>query len=261
VSALRELQLAFRDGLLGDPGDAVLRAIAGDGLEPAARLQIYRHHVLTTLGAALAGVFPAVRRLVDPRFFAYAADAFVRAHPPSGACLGEYGADFGAFLDDFPPCRPLPYLGDVARLEWAVHAALRAPDTRPLDPERLAAVAPDDLAQLRLRLDPCASFLTSAWPVDRVWEANRDASGAVEVDVGSGSVHLEVCLRGDEAVVRRLDPAIFAFRRALAGGEPLGAAAERALALDPALDLTLAIRQLLDEEIVIDLARERGAEP
>ena len=257
MPALRELQQAFRDGVLGEPSDALLRAIAGDGLDAAARLQLYRHHVLSTLGAALAGAYPAVGRLVDPRFFAYAADAFVRARPPSGPCLGEYGADFGAFLDDFPPCRHLPYLGDVARLEWAVHAALRAPEMRPLDPERLAAVAPADMAMLRLRLDPSVSLLASPWPVDRVREATRDGDEA-DVDLGSGGVHLEIRLRGDEAVVRRLAPALHAFRRALADGEPLAAAAGRALALDPRLDLTLAFRQLLDEELLVGI--EKGAE-
>src|SRR5262245_31968392 len=125
MPSLREVQARFAEGLLGD--DTVIAdLVAGDGLEPRARLAVYRHHVLTTLTAALEAAFPVVCRLVDGRFFAYAADAFIRRHPPAGPCLDEYGGAFPDFLADFGPCASFRFLPDVARLEWAAHVAARA---------------------------------------------------------------------------------------------------------------------------------------
>ena len=61
------------------------------GSDPAARLAIYRHHVSATLTEALEATYPVVVRLVDRRFFAYAADQFIRRHPPTGPCSSSTG--------------------------------------------------------------------------------------------------------------------------------------------------------------------------
>ena len=133
-----------------------------------ARLQIYRHHVLTSLTDVLQTTFPVICRLVDERFFRYAADAYLRQYPPEAPCLFEYGAHFPAFLATFPPCRHLEYLTDVARLEWAMHMALHAEVRLPLDPAELGGLAPHDVAQLVFQFDPSVTLLDSPWPIDQI---------------------------------------------------------------------------------------------
>src|SRR5262245_42529788 len=78
MPALHEVQAAFRDALLGGDDAWAAAAIACDGIAPDARLRIHRHHVLVTLTAALKATYPVVCRLVDARFFDYAADAYIR---------------------------------------------------------------------------------------------------------------------------------------------------------------------------------------
>ena len=253
MPALGDLQAAIRDAILGGDAGAAASHIAPDGLEPAARLQIYRHHVITTLTAALESTFPVVRRLVDARFFAYAADTYIRQHPPSEPCLVEYGATFSAFLSAFPPCRAHAYLPDVARLEWAIQVARHADEARPLDMTRLSSLPVETMPHLVFRLDPSVSFVASRWPIDRIWRANQDdASGIDVVDLDGGGVHLEVRTLGGEVVLRALTASRHAFRRALGDGSVLERAAEIALAMDPSFDLTLEIHQLLQDEVLID---------
>ncbi len=260
--ALRDLQAAVRDSLLGVDSDAVTREIAGDGLPPEARLGIYRHHVLTTLTAALEATYPVVCRLVDRRFFAYAADSFIRANPPSGPCLFEYGATFPDFLATFPPCRDQPYLPAVARLEWAMNAALHCEDVTAMDAARLAEVPTGDLPRLVLRFDPSVSLLTSPWPIDRIWRANQDGADAgPQVDLAGGPAHLEVRRADGVVTMRVLDPAEYALRDALAQGRALEQAVGAALAVDPAFDLTGALHDLLDERILADFAVSPADEP
>ena len=110
MPALHDLQSAFMQTMFGADNPTLLQAVVGDGLPPAARLQIYQHHVLTTLTDALQATFPVICRLVDARFFRYAADAYLRQHPPTAPCLFECGQHFPAFLATFPPCRHLAYL-------------------------------------------------------------------------------------------------------------------------------------------------------
>ena len=253
---LRELQAAIGAAMLGGNTGAAVREIEPDGLAPEARLEIYRHHVLTTLTSALEATFPVICRLVDRRFFAYAADTYLRAHPPTGPCLFEYGESFPDFLAAFPPCRELGYLPDVARLEWAMSAALHAPDVDAMDPACLAHVAAEEMPRLTFAVDPSWFFLESPWPVDRIWRANQDEDGASNdpVDLASGDVWLEVRRAGDVATVRSLDAGDYALRTALARGNTLEDAAAAALGVDPHFDLTAALRALLDERIFTGFA-------
>ena len=254
MASLREVESDLHRALLGGD-DAPARArVRGDGLEPGARIAIYRHHVVTTLTAALQATFPVVCRLVDERFFAYAADRYIQVEPPAGPCLFEYGAGFPDFLAEFPPCRPLPYLGDVARFEWAMQRALHAPDATPLPMRALQGAGPGQAASLGLRLDPSLSLLRSSYPIDRIWRANRpDAAEPVVVDLADGGTWLEVRRHGNDVIFRAIDPAVFAFRRALATGTHLAGATEEALAADPAFDLGAALVALFAEGLPVAL--------
>ena len=252
MSALREQQAHFRAALFGDDERGIAGDIATDRLGASARLAIYRHHVFTSLTAALEATFPVVARLVDRRFFGWLADRYIRAHPPAGPCLVEYGANLPAFIDGFPACAHLPWLGDVARLEWAMNAALHAPESGTLAPADLARIAPSRLARLVLRLEPSVRLLASRWPVDLIWRANQPGAAETSVDLDAGGVELEVRRVDDDVVLRRLRPGTFAFRAALGDGRPLGAAADVALAVDRALDLPAEIRALLDDRMIAE---------
>lgn len=241
---LRELQASIRAALLDGDERAAVDAICGDAPSAAARLAIHRHHVSHSLTRALEATFPVVVRLVDPRFFGYAADAYIRRHPPAGPCLFEYGASFAEFLAGFGPARGLPYLPDVARFEWAMNAALHAPDAEPLAPGALDVTAP-------VALHPSVALLDSRWPIDAIWRANQPGREDGPVDLGAGGVALQVWRDGDDVVFRALSRAAFAFRAALAGTGRLDVAAEAVLALDAGVDLAPLVRELLGEQVLV----------
>jgi hypothetical protein len=253
MPSLSEVQAGFRAALLAADDRRVAADILPDQLGVTARLAVYRHHVFTTLTTTLESTFPVVCRLVDRRFFGWLADSFIRAHPPAGPCLFEYGADFPEFIRTFPACAELPWLADVAALEWALNTAVYAPDARPLDPERLAAVAPSALGRLVLRFDPSVTLLTSRWPVDAIWRANQPEAGETDpVDLDAGPVRLEVRRDGEDVVFRALSPGGFALRQALAAGGTLETAVASALEVEPSLDVATELRALLDARILVD---------
>jgi hypothetical protein len=249
MSSLRELQAGFRAAMLDGHEGGVASDVVDDGLGASARLAIYRHHVFTSLTAALEATYPVVCRIVDRRFFGWAADRYVRAHPPAGPCLFEYGGDFPAFLARFPACAHLPWLPDVARLEWAMNVALHAADAVALEPETLRALDPHAVARMTLRFEPSVTLLESAWPIDAIWRANQAEADGV-VDLGVGEARIEVRRMGDGVVFRGLSAGTFAFRAALASGKTLEDAVERALDAEPGFELASEIRALLDERVL-----------
>ena len=252
VSSPRELERDFAAALLGGSEDAVVAEIQGDGLDPAARLAIYRHHVSATLAEALESTYPVVVRLVDRRFFAYAADQFIRRHPPAGPCLFEYGESLADFLATFPASRHLAYLPDVARLEWALNHALHAEDAAIFDPGWLAALRPDEVGGVRLRLHPSVSLLESPWPIDRIWRANQPGSNPdATVSLDQGGARLEVYRLEDGVMFRTIAADTYAFRSALASDLDLQGAVGAARRADPSFDLTDALRELLDDGLIV----------
>jgi hypothetical protein len=246
---LLELQLQFRRAVLGGDTAALAPAIRGDGLDPTARLRIYRNHAFATLGAILEGAFPVVCRLVDKRFFAYAAHEYLREHPPHSRCLVEYGADFADFLAGFEPCQGLPYLVDVARFEWALNTAATVREAPSLKIEALAGIPPERAALLELALQPSVGYFASGWPIEAIWLANQ-RNEVPTVDLANGRTTIEIRRANEGFGWQRLDPSAFAFRRALAEGCAFGTAAAIASA-DPAFDTAAALDCLFEEGLVV----------
>jgi hypothetical protein len=144
----------------------------------------------------------------------------------------------------------LPYLADVARFEWALNIAATQRETTPLQAETLAAVPLGKAAYIGLRLQPSLSYFASPWPIDAIWQANKEEK-VPPIDLTSGGANLEIRRSGEAVVWRRLDPATFAFRTALADGLVLAAAMTAATLTDPAFDLIAALRQVLGEGLAV----------
>jgi hypothetical protein len=235
--SLRELQQAFAGAVLQD-ATAVLTHVR-DGAFPAARrMQVYRNNTLANLTEALAACYPVVRRLVGNGYFDYAADGYIRRHPPASGNLHDFGAAFADFLAALESTRALPYLADVARLEWAWQRAYHAADACALSGEALAAVKPDKYENLVFRLHPSAQLLDSPFPCLRIWNVNQpDYRGADVVDLNEGAQRLLVIRRRLDIQIEPLGLGEHRLLQAFAAARTLGAANESAAAADPAFDL------------------------
>jgi hypothetical protein len=247
---LPELERGVRLSVLGRSRPEIVAAVLGGSDEAEARLAIHRHHILSSLTEALKANFPVLCRVVDERFFAYAADAFIRLHPPSAPCLAEYGAEFPDFIGAFPPARALPYLGDLARLEWTIMEARNARDADPIAADSLRQVPVVEYPNLALQLDPSLRLVRTVWAVERIWTAHQSGDADAAIELGSAGSRLMVRRHGAGIEVEALDPAGFAFLAALRHGRCLAKAGAAALAADPFFDMAMALRRLLAEGAV-----------
>ena len=171
--ALRDLQAAFAAHLAGADRADLAAEVLGDAIPAAARLGVHRHHVFESLGSALAATFPTVQALVGADFFRGLARAFIGRSLPTQPVLAEYGAGFPAFIAGHDAARDLPYLADVARLDWALNLAFHAPAGGRLAAADLAALPADRLPSLRLSLAPGTVLVCSPYPLDRIWAASQ----------------------------------------------------------------------------------------
>lgn len=142
--------------------------------EPSdARLALYHRGARGAWRGALEAAYPVVRRLVGEAWFGEAAARFGEAFPSRSGDLHAYGEAFAPFLARYPHARALPYLADVARLEWAVHLCHHAAGDEPFDYAALGRVPAEALPGVRIRLRECVRLIASAHPVLAIWEANQ----------------------------------------------------------------------------------------
>lgn len=235
---LLELQRAMGRAIVAREDDDMVAHIIADGIAPGARLNICRNTFIGSLTTALRLAYPAIHRLVGAEFFEGAAQIFVGERPPRSAYLDEYGAEFPDFLVHFKPAASLPYLPDVARLEWAVNRALHAADTEALELARLAVVDATDHGCVRFTPHPAVSLIRADSPVDMIWRAvlEQDNAALAAIDLAAGPVWLIVQRQGAEVEVQRMSEAAWRFTAELCAGQPLQAALEMELEIDaPAL--------------------------
>ncbi len=234
---LPDLQAAFRAGTIGRDGDTVA-ALSAAGMQNGHRFGIYRNNIFKSLTGVLEAAFPTIRNLVGGENFAVLAHRFVAAHPPRQPQLYAYGGGFAEFLAGFAPAvEELPFLPDLARVEWAVNEAYFEADAEPLAAGHLAGLAPESYAALRLGLHPTVRLIGSDWPVWDLWglEALPDpwppgmqgGTQCVLVRRPESKVDVVLATRGD-----------FAFLGAVEGGATLGEAAAAGVAADPEFDLS-----------------------
>lgn len=143
----------------------------------------YARSIAAARRDALRAAYPVVERLVGGTFFDALADRYTAAHPSTSGDLHRHGDALAPFIAGDAHCAGLPYLADVARLEWALHRAALADDERALDVALLARVAPEAAATLRPRLHGSVALLESPYDVVALWEANQPARDGSVRDV------------------------------------------------------------------------------
>jgi uncharacterized protein len=217
MRSLPETQRAF--------GAAIL---AGGG--PAA-MAVYRGNVFGNWSGALAGAYPAVRRIVGEDYFDALARRYAAAYPSASGDLNEYGQAFARFLGEDADVQDLRYLPDVARLEWLAHRAYFAADPSPFDPARADEA----------RLSPACGLLASDWPVATIWNAHQPDGDPRSVDLGAGGELVLVCRPRWRAEVLALGTGDFRFFERLFAGAGLGGALEAALAVESGFDAGTAL--------------------
>lgn len=216
------------------------------------RLAVYRGNVTANARKALANAYPIVVKIVGDDFFEALAREYLRRHPAASGDLNEYGSALADFTAGFPDTQDLPYLPDVARMEWLLHRAHYAADAAPLDLGGLKAALAQDAARLALRLAPACALLESRWPLARIWEVHQDGyDGAFTIDFDAGTDRILVHRPRYRAVVTALGAGAFRLlERTLANGT-IAESLEAGLAAEPDFDLASALRTWVEAGVVV----------
>jgi hypothetical protein len=246
VELLDKFALALRGGPLPDGLNALLTA--RDPREVEQRFAVYRNNVTVSLTEALAQRFPVIKRLVGEDFFAALARLYAEADRPRSPVLAEWGEGFAAFLAEFPPLAPYPYMADVARIEFARGRAFHAADAAPINPADLARADPD---RVRLVLHHSVQVLRLAYPAVTIWARNQPDAG--DGPAGQGPETALILRDGAWQVpVRAIGPGDTALVQAFLAGATLAFAAQSAQQAEPGHDPQPMLVALMRAGVIIN---------
>ena len=233
------------------------RWLSGDTRLIEQGLAIYRANVMAAATKALCAAYPVIQQVVGDAFFHGLARAYQRVVPSTGGDLYDYGAAFANFVAEFPHTQSLPYLPDLARLEWAVHRASGAADAPTWDSQALAQVEPAREAAIRFAWAAGTAVVDSNFPIARIWLIHQPGfDGEFSVDWSVSECAL-VAREDFRVVVSALDAGDAAFIASSLGGAALGAAAEMALAAEPGFDLGRLLGRLMTSNVICGFSINR----
>ena len=238
-TSLAEQQQAFSDALFTPAKEDALH------LKHAERFGLYRGNLVSTWGKALSAAYPVIEQLVGAEFFAALAREYGCAHPSDSGDLNRFGAHFEQFLRSFKPVQDLPYLPDMARLEWQlhrIHYAAQAPALQAHD------INPQTLEQSAFPWQATAQLFESEWAVVPLWLAHRGAEFPQVMAQPSGAL---LSRPQWTAQVTPLQAPAYAALKALKIGETFGAALDAAFALDENFDLAASLQHWLQQQILV----------
>lgn len=170
MPCLRDLQSAFLQAIYTD--EPLCADVLDKASQDANRFDIYRNNTRLGLTSILANSYPVLEQLVGEAFFANLARAYIKQYPQKAGDRHTFGAHLADFLRTFKPALSLPYLSDVARLEWATFYASLAPDALRLDFDTLSAHLVQE-PELTLVLHPSASWVSQQFNGLEIWQAHQ----------------------------------------------------------------------------------------
>ena len=240
--------LTAGEGMRRDNAATASRIVKpNDRLDAFERLQIYNQQYWWRLLGNFAEDYRGLCAVIGQRKFDQLAVAYLEGCGSASWSLRDLGGKLGEFISEHPyfvaPHERLAL--DMVRVEWARVIAFDGAERPPLDPARIAKIAPD---RLKIGLQPYVTLIELRHPIDTLLGKLRNhtiETGSVSNAVGAARsrrrkrlfarplkapLHLAVHRHDHLVYYKRLEPEAFRLLNELCDGETLGTACAHAFA-------------------------------
>ena len=132
---------------------------------------------------ALAMTYKHTLALVGEDFFNAVSREFIIKHPPTENNIISYGSGFNAFLETLTQLESMPYIAEMAKLEWLIEQTSNSPiSQQTLDLQKLALVPENSLACLRFEVPSEVALFSSTQDIYQLYQMLTN-NAVVETDL------------------------------------------------------------------------------
>jgi hypothetical protein len=202
-----------------DVGALIAVPPRGDATE---RLQVYAAGYPARISEALTESFPAVAHVLGDGAFHALVHRYIASVALGSYNLNDAGAALPHFLETDQLSRDLPFLPDLARLEWHVARAFHAHQRPPFDATAAADWTLDDWARVTMRFQAFVAVVESDWPIRAIWDCRATPIENIDLDLRHRADRVLVRRSGDVVVCESIEDAEAQALGALLGGQTLG---------------------------------------
>lgn len=250
---LHELQTAWQAMLFSDDMILLRNSIIENGLSVQQRFQIYQHNYFSTLIDALQSVYAITYQLVGEDFFVYMAKDYILHNPSLSGDIRQFGKDFATFIATFPAVQYLPYLADMARLEWAYHEVFHAADVECFNLAELQSMDKNTYPQLKFLLNPACRLIESEYPILEIWQLHQGDNDKI-IELSSSHDKVLILRVGLEVTLTRLNAAEFVLLQAFAEGLCFAEACKQAASAEPTIMITPVMQKFVSTNVIVSFS-------
>ena len=179
----------------------------------------------SAVATRLHDIYPAVAQLVGRRRFRDLSARLAEVRLPPSCDAIDQCAEFSYLLEAHHSARAMPYLPDLARLEWAIHLARSAARVPSLPVDALDAFRVDEYRRIVLFLQPSWQLFSSQHSVLEIYLAIGVGTCPLEIGTTpSAGLPVSIQRLATRIGVRALDADEYRFLAALRAGVTVGAA-------------------------------------
>ncbi|MDO6686070.1 MULTISPECIES: HvfC/BufC N-terminal domain-containing protein [unclassified Agarivorans] len=218
---LKQLQSRFAESLNRE-NNLLGNDLAANTLSAEESIQIYQNNYVLSLSEALRATYPTVEKLVGEDYFKHCAKAFILQHGHNQGDLNLFGEGFNTFLQAQEALNALPYLPDIALLDWHIEqTAGQAIPTSTFSIADLQSITAEQLGNAVLHLAPHQSLLASEFPLFTIYQmVQHDQVEQVELEQHD---HILLTKQANfEVQIEQVSATAFAFLKHSQQGLPLG---------------------------------------
>ncbi len=224
---LAEQQRAMAADILGSPARDGSPALTASirlplGVDVETRLDIHRQGYPARIAEALEESFPAIATILGGESFHSLAGDYTAGIRKEPSNLNSIGANLPAFLARSELTRSLPFLPDLAGLEWAVVECFHAERHPPFDMSVCSDWSLDDWSEAKIEFQPATRLLRSAWPIRELRDAREVERSEIDIDLVDRPDQVLVYRADFDVVTESLDDSDALIFESLARGCRLG---------------------------------------
>jgi hypothetical protein len=196
--------------------------ISSDQISREERLAIYRNNHIKGLTNILISTFPLIEKIVGRAFMTQMSAEYIKKNLPDKANMNLYGKDFPEFIKNNEPAHKLPYLYDIAQMEWLWNEAYYAPEHISLDPNQLLELNEEDFYSMRLKLGDSVRLMQSKFSLIKIRTFLESDEPKEKIKYDSHPSNILISKINHQVQVTPLSDAEFLFLKGIKKGAALG---------------------------------------
>ena len=213
-NTMSQIQIEFWQGLTSSNGAITELINETTKFSAQERFEVYKTTARSVHVAALLDSYPVCRRILGDQFFKLIAKQYFLEVCSCNPDLNNYGGSFAGHIAYLYATRnelkQLPYLPDLARLEWCYQNAYYVADETEFDIQKFQQSSQLKQADLILSLQHGVTPLTSRFPVYEIWSMHQEGNKVIAISLESTQQYFCISRRDNRVNIDLINVSVHA---------------------------------------------------